>query len=88
MNTLDRLTDYSVDMDAENIMDVRTEKLDPIVSSNYRYTFRLDTSSYLDKNTMLLFNFVFNTIQFTYLNNIIHKDSLILIFIRFAFIIF
>ena len=55
MNTLDRLTDYSVDMDAENIMDVRTEKLDPIVSSAYRYTFRLDTSAYLDKNTMLLF---------------------------------
>ena len=54
-NTLERLTDYSVDMDAENIMDVRTEKLDPIVSSAYRYTFRLDTSAYLDKNTMLLF---------------------------------
>ena len=51
---LSRLTDYSVD-DAENIMDVRTEKLDPIVSSAYRYTFRLDTAAYLDKNTMLLF---------------------------------
>tara|TARA_Y100001938_G_scaffold5555_1_gene6945 strand:+ start:1147 stop:2628 length:1482 start_codon:yes stop_codon:yes gene_type:complete len=50
-----QLTDYSVDMDAENVMDVRTEKLDPIVSSAYRYTFRLDTAAYLDKNTMLLF---------------------------------
>ena len=54
MDVLSRLTDYSVD-DAENIMDVRTEKLDPIVSSAYRYTFRLDTAAYLDKNTMLLF---------------------------------
>jgi len=54
MDMLSRLTDYSVD-DAENIMDVRTEKLDPIVSSAYRYTFRLDTAAYLDKNTMLLF---------------------------------
>lgn len=52
---LQKLTDYSVDMDAENIMDIRTEKLDPIVSSNYRYTFRLDSAAYLDKNTMLLF---------------------------------
>jgi len=54
MDVMSRLTDYSVD-DAENIMDVRTEKLDPIVSSNYRYTFRLDSAAYLDKNTMLLF---------------------------------
>jgi hypothetical protein len=52
---LAQLTDYSVDMDAENVMDVRTEKIDPIVSSAYRYTFRLDTAAYLDKNTMLLF---------------------------------
>ncbi len=55
MSSLQDLTDYSVDMNAENIMDVRTEKIDPIVSSAYRYTFRLDTSAYLDKNTMLLF---------------------------------
>ena len=55
MATIQQLTDYKVDMDAENVMDVRTEKIDPIVSSNYRYTFRLDTSAYLDKNTMLLF---------------------------------
>jgi len=52
---ISRLTDYKVDMDAENIMDVRTEKLDPIVSNAYSYTFRFDTSAYLDKNTMLLF---------------------------------
>lgn len=51
---INRLTDYSVD-DQENIMDIRTELLDPIVSSAYRYTFRLDTAAFLDKNTMLLF---------------------------------
>lgn len=55
MDMLDRLTDYSVDMDAENIMDVRTEKIDPIVSSAYRYVFRFDSAAYLDKNTMLMF---------------------------------
>jgi hypothetical protein len=51
---INRLTDYRVD-DQENIMDIRTELLDPIVSSSYRYQFRLDTSSFLDKNTLLLF---------------------------------
>lgn len=55
MDMLKQLTDYSVDMDAENIMDVRTEKLDPIVSSAYRYVFRFDSAAYLDKNTMLMF---------------------------------
>lgn len=51
---INRLTDYRVD-DQENIMDIRTELLDPIVSSSYRYQFRLDTSAFLDKNTLLLF---------------------------------
>lgn len=53
MNVSD-LTDYSVD-DRESIMDIRTELLDPIVSSAYRYQFRLDASSFLDKNSLLLF---------------------------------
>ena len=52
---IQQLTDYSVDMDQENVMDVRTEKIDPIVSSAYRYTFRFDSAAYLDKNTMLMF---------------------------------
>ena len=47
MNQLQRLTDYRV-QDQESIMEIRTERLDPIVSSNYRYQFRLDTSSYID----------------------------------------
>jgi len=54
MNQLQRLTDYKVD-DTESIMEIRTERLDPIVSSAYRYQFRLDTSSYIDRNTMLTF---------------------------------
>lgn len=49
-----QLTDYSID-DRESIMDIRTELLDPIVSSTYRYQFRLDASSFLDKNSLLLF---------------------------------
>ncbi len=52
--SIERLTDYSIS-DEESIMDIRSELLDPIVSSSYRYTFRLDASSFLDKNSMLLF---------------------------------
>jgi len=52
---LQRLTDYSVNMDNADQMEVRSEKLAPIVKDKYRYTFRLDTSSFLDKNTTLLF---------------------------------
>ena len=55
MDMMARLTDYKVDMDNEDQMEVRTEKLAPIVKDKYRYTFRLDTSAFLDKNTMLLF---------------------------------
>jgi hypothetical protein len=54
MNQLQRLTNYNV-ADTESIMEIRTERLDPIVSSAYRYQFRLDTSSYIDRNTMLTF---------------------------------
>ena len=52
--SLQRLTDYKVD-DQESIMDIRTERLDPIVSSDYRYVFRLDTMAYVDRNSMLTF---------------------------------
>ena len=52
--SIQELTDYSVD-DRESIMDIRTELLDPIVSSAYRYQFRIDASSFLDKNSLLLF---------------------------------
>ena len=54
MSSLDILTDYQVD-DQDNNMSIRTETLDPIVSSSYRYQFRLDTSAFLDKNTLLTF---------------------------------
>jgi len=53
---LDRLTDYSMPSgEQESIMDIRTERLDPIVSSAFRYVFRLDTNAYLDENSMLTF---------------------------------
>ena len=51
---ISQLTDYSTD-DRESLMDCRTELLDPVVSSAYRYQFRLDASSFLDKNSLLLF---------------------------------
>lgn len=54
MTDINRLTDYQVD-DLESNMEIRTERLDPIVSSAYRYTFRIDSSSYIDRNSMLVF---------------------------------
>ena len=54
MAQIQRLTDYSND-DQDNYFDIRTERLDPIVSSSYRYQFRLDPAAFLDKNSMLLF---------------------------------
>ena len=53
---LERLTDYSMPPgEQESLMDIRTERLDPIVSSGFRYVFRLDTNAYLDENSMLSF---------------------------------
>jgi len=54
MTDINRLTDYQV-TDLESNMEIRTERLDPIVSSAYRYTFRIDSSSYIDRNSMLVF---------------------------------
>jgi len=54
MTDINRLTDYQVS-DLESNMEIRTERLDPIVSSPYRFTFRIDSSSYIDRNSMLVF---------------------------------
>jgi hypothetical protein len=51
---IDFLVDYSVE-DVPNVMEVRTEILEPTQSSAYRHTFRIDQSGFLDENTMLLF---------------------------------
>ncbi len=54
MTSMDRLTDYKMD-DQPNYFDIRTERLDPIVSSSFRYQFRLDPAAFMDRNSMLLF---------------------------------
>ncbi len=54
MTDIGRLTDYSFD-EEPNYFDIRTERLDPIVSSSFRYQFRLDPASFMDRNSMLLF---------------------------------
>ena len=54
MTDIQRLTNYAPE-DQEAYMEVRTERLDPIVSSSYRYQFRLDPAAFLDKDSMLLF---------------------------------
>ena len=47
--------------EAPSVMDIRTEYLDPIVSSTYKYTFRLDGNGTLDQNSMLVFKLYSNT---------------------------
>lgn len=54
MSTLNDLTDYSTPLQP-NATEIRTEYLEPITSSTYKYTFRLDQSGYLDTNSMLVF---------------------------------
>lgn len=54
MTDINRLTNYAPESQ-DNYFDIRTERLDPIVSSAYRYQFRLDPAAFLDKNSMLLF---------------------------------
>jgi hypothetical protein len=51
---VDYLVDYEIN-DQPSIMEVRTELVPPIQSSAYRHTFRLPTTGFLDKNTLLLF---------------------------------
>ena len=54
MTTLNDLTDYDTQLQP-NAVDIRTEYLEPITSSTYRHTFRLDQTGYLDTNSMLVF---------------------------------
>lgn len=54
MSTLNDLTDYNTPLQP-NATEIRTEYLEPITSSTYKYTFRLDQSGYLDTNSMLVF---------------------------------
>tara|TARA_R110002153_G_scaffold274315_1_gene448460 strand:- start:5 stop:1531 length:1527 start_codon:yes stop_codon:yes gene_type:complete len=57
MTSLNDLTDYDTPLQPNSI-DIRTEYLEPISKSTYKYTFRLDQSGYLDTNSMLCFKFL------------------------------
>lgn len=56
MASLQELTNYEATA-PDNVMDVRTEFLEPIHSTGntYKHTFRIDTMGFLDKNTLLCF---------------------------------
>ncbi len=54
MSQLASLQNYSEPLQP-NSVDIRTEYLEPITSSTYKYTFRLDQAGYLDTNSMLTF---------------------------------
>jgi len=51
---MNSLTDYTQPLQP-NAIDIRTEYLEPITSSNFKYVFRLDQMGYLDTNSMLTF---------------------------------
>jgi hypothetical protein len=55
--TIEELMDYSV-TDRENVMDARSDRLDPITSSTYRYRFRVDSYGYCGRDSVLLFKLV------------------------------
>ena len=48
------LFNYDVNLEPQTI-DIRSETLEPISSSKYRYVFRLDQAGQLDSNSLLLF---------------------------------
>jgi len=56
MASLQELTNYEA-TSPDNVMDVRTEFLEPIHSTGntFKHTFRIDTMGFLDKNTLLCF---------------------------------
>ncbi len=56
MASLADLTNYTA-TSPDNVMDVRTEFLEPLHSTGntYKHTFRIDTMGFLDKNTLLCF---------------------------------
>ncbi len=56
MASLQELTNYEA-TSPDNVMDVRTEFLEPIHSTGntMKHTFRIDTMGFLDKNTLLCF---------------------------------
>lgn len=56
MASLADLTNYT-STSPDNVMDVRTEFLEPLHSTGntYKHTFRIDTMGFLDKNTLLCF---------------------------------
>ena len=54
MSTLNDLVDYATPLQP-TATEIRTEYIEPITSSTYKYTFRLDQAGYLDTNSMLIF---------------------------------
>tara|TARA_R110000803_G_scaffold11944_3_gene35217 strand:+ start:185 stop:1726 length:1542 start_codon:yes stop_codon:yes gene_type:complete len=54
MSSLADLTNYNTPIQP-NSTEIRTEYLEPITSSTYKHTFRMDASGYLDTNSMIVF---------------------------------
>lgn len=52
--SINDLVDYATPLQ-ETATEIRTEYIEPITSSTYKYTFRLDQAGYLDTNSMLIF---------------------------------
>ena len=52
---LAELYDYKTTTDTENILEIRSDTLDPLTSSTSKYVFRLEPTGFLDENSLLTF---------------------------------
>lgn len=49
------LYDYKTTTDTENILEIRSDTLDPLTSNATKYVFRLEPTGFLDENSLLTF---------------------------------
>ena len=54
MSALKNLYDYTT-TDAENILEIRSDTVEPLTSGTRKYIFRLEPTGFLDENSLLLF---------------------------------
>lgn len=55
LTELQALYDYKSTTDLENILEIRSDTLDPLTSSASKYVFRLEPTGFLDENSLLTF---------------------------------
>jgi hypothetical protein len=62
MSALKNLYDYQT-TDAENILEIRSDTVEPLTSGTRKYIFRLEPTGFLDENSLLLFKLRNDTVN-------------------------